>query len=111
MSHPNHHHDSAGSLHTSGARPAASLPRVHQATASASHGVPSGSASPFGGDSITAAEFAAAVGLSRASVYRYIGSPALPDRLVIRAGARKLIICRGAVQHFLEHWRFERGSQ
>lgn len=61
-------------------------------------------------DGITPAEFAERVGLSRDSVYRYVGTNALPDHLVIRAGKRKLIIAQSAVVHFLEHWRAVRGS-
>lgn len=61
-------------------------------------------------DGITPAEFAERVGLSRDSIYRYVGTDALPDHLVIRAGARKLIIAQSAVVHFLEHWREVRGS-
>lgn len=59
---------------------------------------------------LTPAEFAAEVGLSRNSVYRYVGTDALPDSMVIMAGARKILICAAAVTHFLEHFRKERGS-
>lgn len=58
---------------------------------------------------MTPAEFGARVGLSRSAVYRYLGTRALPDSMVVMAGARKILISAEAVPHFLAHWRLERG--
>lgn len=55
-------------------------------------------------------EFAAQVGLSRSSVYRYIGSDALPERFVVFAGRQKLLIAAEAVPHFLEYFAAHRGA-
>ena len=61
-------------------------------------------------DRITPLEFAKRVGLSRNSVYRYIGSDALPERFVIFAGRHKILIQAEAVAHFLETCAAQRGS-
>ncbi|MHB8520690.1 MAG: hypothetical protein ACYDH9_08020 [Limisphaerales bacterium] len=52
---------------------------------------------------LTPGQFAIAVGLSRDSVYRYVGTEALPDHLVEYPGLRRIRISAAAVSHFLEH--------
>lgn len=59
-------------------------------------------------ESLTVRAFADCVGLSSASVYRYIGSDSIPDRFVSYAGPRKILIAAGAVPHFLDFWRRSR---
>lgn len=101
-------HPTAAPQQAYGHSPAVGLPQMRRAGAPVRWAAVVAGSVPC--ESLTPAEFAARVGLSRASVYRYIGSKALPDHLVIRAGARKLIIAESAVGHFLEYWRSERGS-
>ncbi len=57
---------------------------------------------------MTPGQFAQAVGLSRDSIYRYIGTAALPDDQVQYCGRRKLRIASAAVQPFLDYHRDHR---
>ena len=60
---------------------------------------------------LTPAEFGRRVGLDRDTIYRYIGSEALPERFVEYAGVRKITIDAAAVEHFLAHCKKRRGSE
>lgn len=59
---------------------------------------------------LTPREFGLRVGLSADSIYRYIGSGAIPERLVIYAGKRKIYIRGEALDHFLATWSQARGG-
>lgn len=59
---------------------------------------------------LTVSQFAGLVGLSPSSVYRYIGSDALPDRCVVYAGKRKILILAAAVAMFLDYFARRRTS-
>jgi hypothetical protein len=62
------------------------------------------------GTRLTPLEFARRVGLSRDSVYRYVGSDALPERFVAFTGKRKILIEADAVEWFLATSRRLRGG-
>ncbi len=57
---------------------------------------------------LTPKEFALRIGLSRDTVYRHIGTDALPDRFVEFAGPRKIRIQAAAIAHWESHWRDRR---
>ncbi len=58
---------------------------------------------------MTVLDFARRVGLSRNSIYDYIGSAALPDAFIRFAGTRRILISAAAVEHWETHWRRVRG--
>ncbi|MBN9693937.1 MAG: hypothetical protein J0M24_27150 [Verrucomicrobia bacterium] len=58
---------------------------------------------------LTVKQFGQQVGLKEDSIYRKIGSDALPERFVDYAGPRKYRIRADAIEHFRQHWRAKRG--
>lgn len=60
---------------------------------------------------LTPKEFAATVGLDVDTIYKYMGSDALPERFIEFAGRRKKYIQAAAVAHFQEHWKRRRGAE
>lgn len=57
---------------------------------------------------LTVKQFGQLVGLGEDSIYRKIGSDALPERFVDYAGPRKIRIRADALPHFREHYRARR---
>ncbi|MBX3747298.1 MAG: helix-turn-helix domain-containing protein [Verrucomicrobiae bacterium] len=70
----------------------------------------SSSASPAQGEWLSPAEWAAKVGVSRASVYRYIAEGDIPQTFVIYAGRRRIRLAAASLPYCLALWRSRRGE-
>ena len=58
---------------------------------------------------LTPRQFAEQVGLSRNTIYGYLGTDAVPERFVDYSGGRKIRIRADALEHWEAHFRKQRG--
>lgn len=56
-------------------------------------------------------EFGAIVGLDEDTIYKYMGSEALPEQFVKFAGKRKKYILAEAIEHWETYWKRRRGAE